>query len=541
MKLTPEQARAINHPGGNLQLIACAGSGKTEVVARRVANLLKPGPNALQPRNIIAFTFTEKAAAELKERIVERCRQELGEICGLAEMYVGTIHAFALELLKSEVAKYLRYEILNEVQQGLFVDRHSKTSGLTTSTDLTGNALKRYVDTNRYVAALSVLREADLNDQALAGCSIVSGLEAYRQLLDDKSYFDYSSILEAAVDVLTNEPDVRRRISERVRHVIVDEYQDVNPIQEGLVWLLHDLGATLCVVGDDDQTVYKWRGSDVTNILSFAKRYPAVEQVRLENNFRSSRGVVETAQAFIEQNTNRLTKAMQPTDAQADDPGDLVALSFDSADLEAKYIAETIRDLRSVAIKGDDTERGISWSDMAILLRSVKGNGEPITRALADAGIPFVIAGMNNLFGTAEAEAARQLFYFLANRIDEKALLAAWTSAATGSREAELSRAIQNVAQARAAMASESGERWGFYSIQRQFLTFLEDAAIREERVPGGRGEVLFYNLGKFSQLISDFETIHYRSKLNEKYEAFAKFLQYRAEDAYPEGWQDNQ
>jgi len=541
MKLTPEQARAINHPGGNLQLIACAGSGKTEVVARRVANLLKPGPNALQPRNIIAFTFTEKAAAELKERIVERCRQELGEICGLAEMYVGTIHAFALELLKSEVAKYLRYEILNEVQQGLFVDRHSKTSGLTTSTDLTGNALKRYVDTNRYVAALSVLREADLNDQALAGCSIVSGLEAYRQLLDDKSYFDYSSILEAAVDVLTNEPDVRRRISERVRHVIVDEYQDVNPIQEGLVWLLHDLGATLCVVGDDDQTVYQWRGSDVTNILSFAKRYPAVEQVRLENNFRSSRGVVETAQAFIEQNTNRLTKAMQPTDAQADDPGDLVALSFDSADLEAKYIAETIRDLRGVAIKGDDTERGISWSDMAILLRSVKGNGEPITRALADAGIPFVIAGMNNLFGTAEAEAARQLFYFLANRIDEKALLAAWTSAATGSSEAELSRAIQNVAQARAAMASESGERWGFYSIQRQFLTFLEDAAIREERVPGGRGEVLFYNLGKFSQLISDFETIHYRSKLNEKYEAFAKFLQYRAEDAYPEGWQDNQ
>src|SRR4051812_699750 len=120
MKLTSEQARAISHTTGNLQLIACAGSGKTEVVARRVANLLKPGPTAVQPRNIIAFTFTEKAAAELKERIVERCRKDLGEVCGLAEMFVGTIHAFALELLKSEMPKYLRYEVLNEVQQGLF-------------------------------------------------------------------------------------------------------------------------------------------------------------------------------------------------------------------------------------------------------------------------------------------------------------------------------------------------------------------------------------------------------------------------------------
>src|SRR5688500_12337317 len=100
MKLTTEQSRAINHPESNLQLIACAGSGKTEVVARRVATLLKSG--GLQPRNMIAFTFTEKAAAELKERIVQQCREALGDVCGLAEMYVGTIHAFALELLKAE-------------------------------------------------------------------------------------------------------------------------------------------------------------------------------------------------------------------------------------------------------------------------------------------------------------------------------------------------------------------------------------------------------------------------------------------------------
>jgi DNA helicase-2/ATP-dependent DNA helicase PcrA len=122
MKFTTSQATAIGFSTENLQLIACAGSGKTEVVARRVVHLLQSSGGGLAPRNIIAFTFTDKAAAELKERIVRRVRESLGDIPGLAEMFVGTIHAFALELLKSEVPKYLRFELLNEVQQSLFVD-----------------------------------------------------------------------------------------------------------------------------------------------------------------------------------------------------------------------------------------------------------------------------------------------------------------------------------------------------------------------------------------------------------------------------------
>ena len=132
MKFTDSQIAAINHKDGNLQLIACAGSGKTEVVARRVANLLKKG---LIPRNIIAFTFKDKVAAKLKERILTRCRDELGGVVGLAEMYVGTIHGWCLDLLKTEVPKYLKFEVLNEIQQVLFIDRHSSKSGLTTSTD----------------------------------------------------------------------------------------------------------------------------------------------------------------------------------------------------------------------------------------------------------------------------------------------------------------------------------------------------------------------------------------------------------------------
>ena len=544
MNLTESQRRAIEHDSHNLQLIACAGSGKTEVVARRVVHLLTPEKaDCLQPGNIIAFTFTDKAAAELKERIVTRTREALGAVQGMAEMFVGTIHAFSLELLKSESPKHLKFEVLNEVQQGLFVDRNSRKSGLTTSADLNGAALRRYRDTKHYVTALSILREADRDDAHLGGCSVLNGLEDYKSVLDEKNYLDYSSILEEAVTLLTNDGGVRARLAERVKYVIVDEYQDVNPVQEAIVWSLHELGARICVVGDDDQTIYQWRGSDVESILTFGERYPTVEQIPLEENFRSSEGVVETARAFIEQNSARLRKAMKPTGAQPYESGDIIALSLSDPDAEARHIAESIQSLRGVAFKEGEVERGLSWSDMAILLRSVKANAEPIMGALQMAGVPFVVTGMTNLFGTAEAEAARQLFYFIADRpgVDAATLKVAWEAAPLGIDPAALEQAIAGVIAAKAALTDPDQKRWGQYSIQRVFLAFLELAGVREELVPDERGEVVFYNLGKFSQVISDYETIHYQSKPVEKYGSFADFLQHRAEDAYPEGWQDNQ
>ena len=114
-------------------------------------------------------------------------------------MFVGTIHAFSLELIKSEVPKYLKSEILNEVQQSLFVDRQSKQAGLTESTDLQDVPLKRYKDTQRYLAALDILREAEIDEKSLAGCSILEGLKSYSRVLEDRSYLDYSAILDAAV------------------------------------------------------------------------------------------------------------------------------------------------------------------------------------------------------------------------------------------------------------------------------------------------------------------------------------------------------
>ena len=540
MKFTDSQRTAITHNGRNLQLIACAGSGKTEVVARRVVHLLKPDhPSSLRPENIIAFTFTEKAAAELKDRIIVRTRKSLGEIHGLAEMFVGTIHAFCLDLLKNEVPKYLKFEVLNQVQQSLFIDRLSQASGLTTSETINGANLRRYIDTRHYISALSILRESDLHEEQLSQCSVnVEGLPKYQSLLEERNYFDYSSILEKAACVLRENDEVRTRLEERVKYVVVDEYQDVNPVQETIVQELHELGAAICVVGDDDQTIYQWRGSDVQNIVEFSDRYPDVKQITLDENFRSSEGIVNTARAFIETNPNRLPKEMTPAGKQAYGDGDIVALSFDSPEEEAQHIAETIKSLRGIAL--EDEERGLSWSDMAILFRSVRNNAAPVINALRQAGIPFIVTGMTDLFATLEAEAARQLFLFIADDgVDRDDVEQAWISADLGISEATLQSALEEVESAKDVIATS--QKWEDGSIQRVFLNFLEKADIKEEVIPKGRQETVFYNLGKFSELISDFETIHYKSPPADKYKAFAGFLRHGAENAYPEGWQENE
>lgn len=536
MHLTAEQTRAIDHAHGNLQLIACAGSGKTEVVAQHITKLLVPtseGGMGLKPANIIAFTFTEKAAAELKQRVIDRCRDRLPGLVGMAEMYIGTIHGFSLDLLRTEVPQFLKYDILNEVQQVLFVDRNSAKSGLTATSTLQGVQLKRYVDTRLYIEAMSLLRESEVDWAALTGTSIMNGLTDYTNLLNERGNFDYSSILQCAVQALEKDQKLRARLAERVKVVIVDEYQDVNPIQEKLIRDLHSLGAAVKVVGDDDQTIYQWRGSDVGSILSFADRYKPVQTIKLEANFRSTPGITDVARIVIEKNPSRLDKKMESAKQQVHEAGDIAALQFLSPDDEASYIARTCKALRGTIIREDGGERPISWSDMAVLVRYTKF-GEPIRRALAREGIPFVSLGMDTLFDAPEGEAARQLFYFMANRVSHDDVLQAWRAADLGIPDSTLVAAVEEAEATRAKMATEDQDvRFSVYNIQRQFIGFLERIRLREELVPDGRGPVVFYNLGKFSQAISDFETIYFHSRPVQKYESFAGFLEHKAEDAY--------
>lgn len=550
---TPAQVAAIQEVERNLQIIACAGSGKTQVISARVVEILKRGRGrGVKPENIVAFTFTDKAAAELKDRIATLVRAEFGDLPGMAEMYVGTIHGFCLELLQTYLFEYLKYSVLTEVQARLLVSRNSRKSGLTDVEIISGPSrgqklTRRPRDVSVFIESLNVIRE-DNPDLAQVPSGLRGALDKYTDLQDEHRYLDYSRMMVEAVTALHDESDDRlalqRRIADRVKYLIVDEYQDVNPLQEALIRRLHELGANVCVVGDDDQTIYQWRGSEIRNILEFASRYPRVQSTTLAENFRSSPGVVDTGRRIAElNNPNRLPKAMVAGSPRTYERGDLLALTFRSLDDEAHWIASKILDLRGVPFADEPghAPRGLSWSDCAILLRTVRSCGQPIAQALDDAGIPYIITGLSDLFQSTEVQACVALFSYICGQASDADIRRAWEAANLGLTADDLTRGIAVLNKAK---SWESGERWSSYNIQRTFLDFLEGVGLREERVPptkagAPRGELAFYNLGKFSQAISDFEQIYFQSAPQEKYTSFLYWLEREAPEHYEEGGDD--
>ena len=244
-------------------------------------------------------------------------------------------------------------------------------------------------------------------------------MEHYRRRLLGSAYLDFDEQLLLAVETLETDAGVRHRLSERIKFLLVDEYQDVNPVQERLIRLIHDGGAELCVVGDDDQTIYQWRGSNVGNIISFASRYEDVRQVLLEENHRSSDAVVALAREFISRVDNRLPKSMSCAGAQEYELGDITAREFDDAEDEAHHIARTIRSLRGVEFNDRGELRGLTWSDVAVLVRIGRHPGGLIAAALAEAEIPAIVQGQGSLVGSDEGQAVQDLFHHIADCVVE--------------------------------------------------------------------------------------------------------------------------
>lgn len=551
LTFTPSQEAAIGDVDSTLQLIACAGSGKTQVLAQRIARILaQPG---VRPGNVIAFTFTEKAAAELKERVHSVVRAEIGDVVGLAEMYIGTMHGYCLDLLQTYVPETFKYGVLTDITQQLLIDRESKRSGLTTCTKLVQGSeapLRRYIDTRTYRAALSILQE-DAVDFTRVRDAVASSLASYRELLGFRKYFDYTSMMVQAVEFLekvqtsdeltSSERVLRDHVRDEIRYVIVDEYQDVNPIQERLVARLVRYGANLCVVGDDDQTIYQWRGSEVTNIISFAGRYTGVRTIELAENFRSTKGIVELGRTIAERlnSSERLAKKMVHASHQEWQRGDMLALQFSDAREEAEWIAQRILDLQGMPFvdKPGVAPRGLSWSDCAVLYRSVK-DADALVDELKRRKIPFLIKGLARLFDAPEIAACVGLFQYMMGEITASDLRSLW-EAADLIPDASRWPALIEVLDEGADFAKT--ERWGSYNIQRLYLRALESLGVREDAIPGDerRRELVMYLLGKFSQVISDFEAIHFASAPERKYEGFVAFLRFQAPGVYEESDED--
>ena len=539
---TPAQAEAIACLDEPLQIIACAGSGKTQVISQRIASILSL--THVAPRNVVAFTFTEKAAAELKERILSILEVEGIDQVGLAEMYVGTMHGYALDLIQRLVPATFKFSVLTDITSRLLVDRNSKRSGLTACpTSSAGTpTLRRYIHSKLFLQAMSVLRE-DAVDEALVPEGVWSSFRDYMGLIYEKAYFDYTEIINLAVQFLEGDDDddaaaVLAHVRDDIRYVVVDEYQDVNPLQERLVRGLTQFGANLCVVGDDDQTIYQWRGSEVSNIITFADRYQSVRKVTLAENFRSSEGVVEVGRSIAERipPPNRLPKAMVRAGHQTWTRGDLIARDFADESGEASWICDRIQAMRGLAFHdtAEGEPRGLSWSDFAVLFRSVAKDADPLVAEMRRREIPYVVKGLNRLFDSPEITAVVGVFRYMANLLDASQLRVLWQDANLLPADADWPGALAVLDEGR---DFDRGERWGVYNIQRLYLEFLAALGVREETVPGDpvRRELVFYQLGKFSQAISDFEAIYFNTEPAQKYESFANWLEYQAPDYYAE------
>ena len=538
---TTAQAEAIATLDEPLQIIACAGSGKTQVISQRIAKILaQPG---VVPRNVVAFTFTEKAAAELKERILALVEQELGDVMGLAEMYVGTMHGYALDLLQRLVPDTFKYSVLTDITNQLFIDRYSGKSGLTSCpTTAAQGTLRRYQNSKLYMQVLSVLRE-DQIDYSQVPAGVIDSFDKYMALIDERALFDYTQMINLAVHYLEGDPyedddyvRLQEHVENDIKYVVVDEYQDVNPLQERLVRGLVQFGANLCVVGDDDQTIYQWRGSQVSNIVTFASRHTGVKQVTLDDNFRSTRGVVEVGRSVAERISAglRLPKAMVAGGHQQWERGDLLALEFDDPDAEAVWIADRIEAMRGLAFTdgpGADP-RGLSWSDFAVLFRSVARDSGPLVDELRKRGIPFIVKGLNKLFDSPEIQAVVGIFRFMVGTVDAAALKLMWDDAQIIPSGADWATALGVLENGRDFGA---GKRHSVYNIQRLYLDFLEALDMREENLPGDpvRAELVFYQLGKFSQVISDYEQIYFTTDPRAKYTGFADWLHFQAPGYY--------
>ncbi|MFD5362417.1 ATP-dependent helicase, partial [Streptomyces tendae] len=526
-----------------------AGSGKTEVISQRIAGLI--GRPDMQPKNIVAFTFTEKAAGELKERVHTRIRELHGEVHGLAEMYIGTMHGYALDLLHSHVPEAFKYNVLNDVQTRLIIDKYSTRSGLTTTNAIvkgTAKPLRRWVNSKLYQQIMSILREDNVDLDGLRP-DVAKGLDKYMELLRDRAYFDYTAILHNAAVLLNDDNDegdesilsLQRHVKETVKYVVVDEYQDTNPIQEQLIRGLTRHGANLCVVGDDDQTIYQWRGSAVENILTIEDRYPDVHRVTLNENFRSSSAVIDLARRIVEQIPpgERLSKAMTAAGHQSFERGDLLALEFPDTDAEAAWLVGRMERLRGIPFQDREgvEPRGLDWSDFAVLFRSVKADAGPLVEELRRRDIPYVIKGLTKLFETPEIQAAVTCFRFVAGLADQQDVVDAWASADIGLTEDDIHTGLPVLTTATQWDASKP---WDSTTLQGVFLDFLEAVELREERVPNQRGELVYYNLGRFSTAIGDFERIHLTSEPQQRFDAFAKWLDHQAPDYYEESDGDN-
>ena len=370
--LNPEQQAAVQQTEGALLIIAGAGSGKTRVLTYRVAYLLQQG---VYPERILAITFTNKAALEMKHRILEMVG-EAGQ-----NIWISTFHSMCVKILRRDIEALgfkKSFTILDQDDSRRIIKRLIQ---------------ERNLDDKKYsVSAVAEVIDRAKNQMQSAGDLLKSSRDPFGKNVAEimKSYerynlehhsLDFNDLLNVTIQLFKEHPEILAYYSERFQYIMVDEYQDTNYSQYLLIKMLSSAHGNLCVVGDEDQGIYSWRGADITNILNFEKDYPQVTVIKLEQNYRSTQEILDAAHCVIEHNRQRKGKKLW---TQRNSGQKVILLETENGRDEARSVIAMIEELSK--------EKKLDYDQFAILYRT-HAQSRNFEDLCNEQGIPYVLVG----------------------------------------------------------------------------------------------------------------------------------------------------
>jgi DNA helicase-2/ATP-dependent DNA helicase PcrA len=418
--LNPAQREAVTTTEGPLLVLAGAGTGKTRVITTRIAFLLWKG---VAPSSILAVTFTNKAAGEMKERLSQLAGEQAKQIT------VGTFHSFCVRLLKEHghvVGLPRRFTICDASDQASTVKSAMRELRVHETTMNPSAVLARIsLAKNRMQTPESFLAEASGGRDQLVG----SVWERYREQLARQRTLDFDDLLLEAVRLLRDHESVREHYRRRYLYVLVDEYQDTNHPQYELVRLIGEEHRNVCVVGDDDQSIYGWRGADIRKILGFHHDFPGAKIVRLQTNYRSTRQVLDAANAVIRRNSSRHEKALESALGEGA-PVRLLRLKDETS--EAQVVCAEIH---------KRVEEGGRPGDCAVLCRT-QVQFRPIEAELRAAGLPYTVVGGMSFFDRKEVRDVVAYLKLAVNPRDEASLLRVINTPPRGVGKASIDKVV---------------------------------------------------------------------------------------------------
>lgn len=400
-RLNKEQQEAVKHMEGPLLILAGAGSGKTTMMTHRIAYMLEKG---VSPYNILAVTFTNKAAGEMKDRIESLTG-------GTRGMWVMTFHAMCVRILRNhgEVLGFKngfsiydesdKKALLNRIVKDLKIDE--KIYPVSYLGSIISSCKEAEEDPDDYV---------DNNSMNFKAETVAKVYARYMEDLQQNNAMDFDDLLWNAVKLFESSSEVLSYYQERFKYIMVDEYQDTNYLQYKLIHALAEKSHNLCVVGDDDQCIYQWRGADIRNILDFEKDFPETKVIKLEQNYRSDANILDLANSVIANNRNRKAKELW---TDRNEGSKIMYRRLEDEQREAWYVGGEIQRLHD--------EEGIPFNDMAILYRK-NAQSRPFEEKFSFRGIPYRVLGGTRFYDRKEIKDVMSYMHLVENPSDDVAM-----------------------------------------------------------------------------------------------------------------------